>query len=80
MVLMVELLSRRIFAIGDCIHGPMLAHKAEEEGVITVEGIAGGRIKYISHVFIRTVRSIASSVLVIFSQVPSTSTTIACPA
>lgn len=31
-----------IFAIGDCIHGPMLAHKAEDEGIITVEGIAGG--------------------------------------
>lgn len=34
--------SNRIFAIGDCIHGPMLAHKAEDEGVLTVEGIAGG--------------------------------------
>ncbi|XP_006611317.1 dihydrolipoyl dehydrogenase, mitochondrial [Apis dorsata] len=33
-----------IYAIGDCIHGPMLAHKAEEEGIITVEGIAGGAI------------------------------------
>ncbi|XP_076231747.1 dihydrolipoyl dehydrogenase, mitochondrial [Calliopsis andreniformis] len=33
-----------IYAIGDCIHGPMLAHKAEEEGVITVEGIAGGAV------------------------------------
>ncbi|XP_076618297.1 dihydrolipoyl dehydrogenase, mitochondrial [Colletes latitarsis] len=33
-----------IFAIGDCIHGPMLAHKAEDEGVITVEGIAGGAV------------------------------------
>lgn len=32
-----------IFAIGDCIHGPMLAHKAEDEGIITVEGIAGGK-------------------------------------
>ena len=21
-----------IYAIGDCIHGPMLAHKAEDEG------------------------------------------------
>ncbi|CAB0036456.1 unnamed protein product [Trichogramma brassicae] len=31
-----------IYAIGDCIHGPMLAHKAEDEGIITVEGIAGG--------------------------------------
>ncbi|XP_076753653.1 dihydrolipoyl dehydrogenase, mitochondrial [Xylocopa sonorina] len=33
-----------IYAIGDCIHGPMLAHKAEDEGVITVEGIAGGAV------------------------------------
>lgn len=31
-----------IYAIGDCIHGPMLAHKAEDEGIITVEGITGG--------------------------------------
>ena len=23
-----------IYAIGDCIHGPMLAHKAEDEGKI----------------------------------------------
>lgn len=30
-----------IFAIGDCIHGPMLAHKAEDEGIVCVEGIAG---------------------------------------
>uniref|UniRef100_A0A0R3S4C5 Dihydrolipoyl dehydrogenase n=1 Tax=Elaeophora elaphi TaxID=1147741 RepID=A0A0R3S4C5_9BILA len=31
-----------IFAIGDVIAGPMLAHKAEDEGVLCVEGIAGG--------------------------------------
>lgn len=30
-----------IFAIGDVIHGPMLAHKAEEEGVYVAERIAG---------------------------------------
>lgn len=30
-----------IFAIGDVIAGPMLAHKAEEEGVAAVEFIAG---------------------------------------
>ena len=29
-----------IFAIGDVIRGPMLAHKAEEEGVACVEYIA----------------------------------------
>jgi dihydrolipoamide dehydrogenase len=30
-----------VFAIGDCVPGPMLAHKAEEEGVIATEVIAG---------------------------------------
>lgn len=30
-----------IYAIGDVIAGPMLAHKAEEEGVACVEGIVG---------------------------------------
>lgn len=37
-----------IFAIGDAIKGPMLAHKAEEEGVACVEMIAGhtGHVNY----------------------------------
>jgi dihydrolipoamide dehydrogenase len=37
-----------IFAIGDCINGPMLAHKAEEEGIACVENIAGfaGHVNY----------------------------------
>jgi dihydrolipoamide dehydrogenase len=30
-----------VWAIGDCVPGPMLAHKAEEDGVACVEGIAG---------------------------------------
>lgn len=30
-----------IFAIGDLIHGPMLAHKAMDEGVVFVERLAG---------------------------------------
>ena len=30
-----------IYAIGDCVPGPMLAHKAEEDGVACVEAIAG---------------------------------------
>lgn len=30
-----------IYAIGDCIPGPMLAHKAEEDGVACVEMLAG---------------------------------------
>lgn len=33
-----------IHAIGDCIHGPMLAHKAEDEGIVCVEGIQGGHV------------------------------------
>jgi dihydrolipoamide dehydrogenase len=32
-----------IYAIGDAIAGPMLAHKAEEEGVAVMETIAGGK-------------------------------------
>ena len=30
-----------IYAIGDCVEGPMLAHKAEEEGVVVAEYLAG---------------------------------------
>ncbi len=32
-----------IYAIGDCIAGPMLAHKAEDEGIICVESIVNGQ-------------------------------------
>ena len=37
-----------IWAIGDCTPGPMLAHKAEEEGIATVETMAGqsGHVAY----------------------------------
>ena len=37
-----------VWAIGDCIDGPMLAHKAEEEGIACVENIAGyaGHVNY----------------------------------
>ena len=38
-----------IFAIGDCVPGPMLAHKAEEDGAACVEGIAGG-VGHAAHV------------------------------
>lgn len=31
-----------VYAIGDCIPGPMLAHKAEEDGVACVEGMKTG--------------------------------------
>jgi dihydrolipoamide dehydrogenase len=30
-----------IYALGDCIDGPMLAHKAEDEGMACAEGLAG---------------------------------------
>ena len=37
-----------IYAIGDCVPGPMLAHKAEDEGVVCAEILAGqsGHINY----------------------------------
>jgi dihydrolipoamide dehydrogenase len=37
-----------VWAIGDVIEGPMLAHKAEEEGIAVVENIAGlaGHVNY----------------------------------
>jgi dihydrolipoamide dehydrogenase len=37
-----------VYAIGDVIEGPMLAHKAEEEGIACVENIAGkhGHVNY----------------------------------
>lgn len=39
---------KSIYAIGDVIEGPMLAHKAEEEGIACVEGIMGegGHVNY----------------------------------
>ena len=39
---------KNIFAIGDVIEGPMLAHKAEEEGIAVAELIAGqaGHVNY----------------------------------
>ncbi len=33
--------NKKIFAIGDLVRGPALAHKASEEGVVAVETIAG---------------------------------------
>ncbi len=37
-----------VYAVGDVIAGPMLAHKAEEEGIAAVETMAGhaGRVNY----------------------------------
>lgn len=31
-----------VFAIGDCVPGPMLAHRAEEDGVACIDGMDGG--------------------------------------
>src|SRR5437763_11764606 len=33
-----------VYSIGDCVPGPMLAHKAEEEGVVAGEHIAGQKV------------------------------------
>ena len=33
-----------VYAIGDCIAGPMLAHKAEDEAIICAEGMVGGAV------------------------------------
>ena len=37
-----------VWAVGDCIHGPMLAHKAEDDGTAVAELIAGkaGHVNY----------------------------------
>jgi len=39
---------KAVYAIGDCIDGPMLAHKAEDEGMACAEVIAGkaGHVNY----------------------------------
>ena len=34
-----------VYAIGDCVPGPMLAHKAEDEGVVAAENIAGQDVR-----------------------------------
>jgi dihydrolipoamide dehydrogenase len=38
-----------IYAIGDCIQGPMLAHKAEDEGIVCVESIVSGGTPHIDY-------------------------------
>merc|ERR1712156_1330379 len=43
-----------IYAIGDCIAGPMLAHKAEDEAIIAAEGMVGGPV----HIDYNCVRSV----------------------
>ena len=43
-----KLILNNIYAIGDVISGPMLAHKAEDEGIAVAENIAGqsGHVNY----------------------------------
>ncbi len=43
-----------VYAIGDCVPGPMLAHKAEEEGVVAAENIAGQDV----HMHYRSIPSV----------------------
>ena len=40
--------AENVWAVGDCVRGPMLAHKAKEEGVMVADLIAGlyGEINY----------------------------------
>jgi dihydrolipoamide dehydrogenase len=38
-----------IYAIGDLVHGPMLAHKASDEGIIAVEDAAGRATHQLSY-------------------------------
>lgn len=40
--------AENVWVLGDCTHGPMLAHKAEDEGVACAERIAGkaGHVNY----------------------------------
>ena len=40
--------TKGIYAIGDCVRGPMLAHKAEDEGIAVAEIISGqaGHVNY----------------------------------
>ncbi|WP_354699967.1 Dihydrolipoyl dehydrogenase [Paraconexibacter sp. AEG42_29] len=40
----------KVYAIGDLVPGPALAHKASDEGVIAVEAIAGNKTHAIVHV------------------------------
>lgn len=44
-----------IFAIGDIVQGPMLAHKAEDEGVIVAEHIATGRAPHLDYLNVPSV-------------------------
>jgi dihydrolipoamide dehydrogenase len=38
-----------VYAIGDLVHGPALAHKAQDEGIIAVEDAAGSKTHPLSY-------------------------------
>lgn len=38
-----------IFAVGDIVHGPMLAHKAEDEGALVSEFLASGKSPHLNY-------------------------------
>ena len=40
-----------IWAVGDVVRGPMLAHKGSEEGIMVAERIAGKRLKWSMSLF-----------------------------
>eukprot|EP00927_Polykrikos_kofoidii_P065197 TRINITY_DN60985_c0_g1_i1.p1 TRINITY_DN60985_c0_g1~~TRINITY_DN60985_c0_g1_i1.p1 ORF type:complete len:494 (+),score=97.76 TRINITY_DN60985_c0_g1_i1:71-1552(+) len=40
---------RHIYAIGDLVEGPMLAHKAEEEGILVAEQLATGKKPHLDY-------------------------------
>jgi len=40
--------AENVFAVGDCVRGPMLAHKAKEEGVMAAE-LAAGRYGHVNY-------------------------------
>lgn len=46
--------TKNIYAIGDVIHGAMLAHKAEEEGILVAETLAGQK-PHIAYILIPSV-------------------------
>merc|ERR1719183_2769160 len=44
-----------IYAIGDIIHGPMLAHKAEDEGAMVSEYLATGKAPHLDYINVPSV-------------------------
>lgn len=45
----IEMEGKKIKAIGDIIHGPMLAHKAEDEGAMVAEYLATGKHPHLDY-------------------------------